>query len=142
MKELTKLLCGYLKNGTPEQKEMAEDVIGLLVQKHPEICTDSTNSCREINHDNFVLMCKRMMNLGPIAREQTVFTGDDILKAPDGVYEAHFTTETRVCAIGRVRGKVFNNVNEKWIHCVNWDNTSFNLRSCDHLEKLVLIRKA
>jgi hypothetical protein len=30
MKELIKLLCGYLKNGTAEQKEMAEEIMLLI----------------------------------------------------------------------------------------------------------------
>lgn len=90
MTELIKLLTHYLKEGTAEQKTVAEEILLFVYkEKSKEIFLEEYPLRFQdmVFRNDVRRFAKYYSGCDPCKNEQAVFTGDDILNAPDGVYE-------------------------------------------------------
>ena len=144
MTELIKLLCGYLKNGTDDQKQMAEEMM-LFIAKEKQAVLEPEYFIKyklgmKMTNPKYDIIEKDGCDLYD---EQTVFTGEDILNAPEGLYEFQFKEKTH-CRNLHILGAIGQRcINKKHYWLTSWgDFSPAPLELCSDLEKLVLIRKA
>ena len=149
MTELIKLLCGYLKNGTDDQKQMAEEMM-LFIAKEKQAVLEPEYFIKyklgmKMTNPKYDIIEKDGCDLYD---EQTVFTGEDILRCPHGLYEVHWDGVGGRAGVSLASiGSLYSGA--RWISPTNWTSDD-NLAKPSgvlktHLygiKKLVLIRKA
>lgn len=149
MTDLIKLLCGYLKNGTDDQKAMAEETL-LFVYKEKS---------KEIFLEQFPLRfediafrndCKKFAEYyaGCDTYEKDVFYGKYILTCPYGLYEVHWKEGGHKYSVSLASIGGFDS-GKRWIAPCNWTQQEHYhttrtrlIDIANEIEKLVLIRKA